>query len=115
MIVTHCEDTPSIKVLEDEARAKVGRRRAHARASPHPQRGRLQNPPAWRSPWPSSGGAGPHVLHSDHGETRSHSFTATPDLKDPDKNITAEVCVHHLFFNEADYDTLGSQISATRR
>lgn len=24
MIVTHCEDTPTIKVLEDEARAKWG-------------------------------------------------------------------------------------------
>ena len=27
-----------------------------------------------------------------------------------DKKITAEVCVHHLYFNSSDYDRLGSQI-----
>ncbi|MBO7132725.1 MAG: amidohydrolase family protein, partial [Bacteroidales bacterium] len=27
-----------------------------------------------------------------------------------DKKITAEVCVHHLFFNNADYDRLGTRI-----
>lgn len=38
-------------------------------------------------------------------------FTASHDLSElKDKNITAEVCVHHLFFNEADYETQGSLI-----
>ena len=26
------------------------------------------------------------------------------------KNITAEACVHHLFYSEADYEELGHQI-----
>ncbi|MCV5675694.1 dihydroorotase, partial [Escherichia coli] len=38
-------------------------------------------------------------------------FTASHDLSElKDKNITAEVCVHHLFFNDADYETQGSLI-----
>lgn len=55
-------------------------------------------------------GAKLHVLHLTSAKELS-LFTASHDLSElKDKNITAEVCVHHLFFNEADYDTLGSQI-----
>ena len=110
MIVTHCEDTPSIKVLEDEARAKWGE------DVPMREHGRIRSADAC---YKSSSmavslakqyGAKLHVLHLTTAKELS-LFTATPDLKDlKDKNITAEVCVHHLFFNEADYDTLGSQI-----
>ena len=55
-------------------------------------------------------GAKLHVLHLTSAKELS-LFTASHDLSElKDKNITAEVCVHHLFFNDTDYDTLGSQI-----
>lgn len=110
MIVTHCEDTPSIKVLEDEARAKWGE------DVPMREHGRIRNDEAcYKSSSMAVGlakkyGAKLHVLHLTSAKELS-LFTASHDLSElKDKNITAEVCVHHLFFNEADYDTLGSQI-----
>ncbi|MDD2843174.1 MAG: amidohydrolase family protein, partial [Tolumonas sp.] len=37
--------------------------------------------------------------------------TASKELSElASKNITAEVCAHHLFFNQADYDRLGHLI-----
>lgn len=48
-----------------------------------------------------------HILHlSTAGETEL--FKAGGDLKN--KQITAEVCIHHLWFNEADYETKGNFI-----
>ncbi|PJG57643.1 dihydroorotase [Aeromonas cavernicola] len=110
LIVTHCEDTPSIKVLEDQARAQWGE------DVPMREHGRIRSDEAC---YKSSSmavalakqhGAKLHVLHLTSAKELS-LFTASHDVSElKDKNITAEVCVHHLFFNERDYDTLGSQI-----
>ena len=48
-----------------------------------------------------------HILHISTGE-EIQLFDNKIPLKD--KRITAEVCVHHLFFNADDYATLGSKI-----
>jgi dihydroorotase len=48
-----------------------------------------------------------HVLHLTTAEELV-LFDNTKALKD--KRITAELCVHHLYFNENDYLTLGNQI-----
>jgi dihydroorotase len=48
-----------------------------------------------------------HVLHIST-EKEIQLFDNTIPLKQ--KRITAEVCVHHLFFNENDYKTLGNLI-----
>jgi dihydroorotase len=47
-----------------------------------------------------------HVLHLSSAKEMS-LFSAG---KVTDKNITAEVCVHHLWFDELDYITLGTKI-----
>ncbi len=48
-----------------------------------------------------------HILHISTGK-EVQIFDNKIPLKD--KRITAEVCVHHLFFNADDYDVLGSKI-----
>ena len=48
-----------------------------------------------------------HILHLTT-ETELSLFDNKQPLKD--KRITSEVCVHHLFFNSADYGRLGNQI-----
>ncbi len=44
-----------------------------------------------------------HVLHVSTG-------AELPILQDPAPYLTAEVCLHHLFFNVDDYARLGSRI-----
>ena len=48
-----------------------------------------------------------HILHIT-SEKETHLFRNDIPLKD--KRITAEVCVHHLHFSDADYSTLGHLI-----
>ena len=48
-----------------------------------------------------------HVLHLTTAK-EMELFDNTIALKD--KKITAEVCVHHLIFNDKDYDTYGTKI-----
>ncbi len=48
-----------------------------------------------------------HVLHLTTAK-EMELFDNTIPLKE--KKITAEVCVHHLVFNDADYDTYGTKI-----
>ncbi|MGL5451790.1 MAG: dihydroorotase [Aeromonas sp.] len=110
MIVTHCEDTPTIIKAEAAARAKWGE------AVPMGEHGRIRSDEAC---YTSSSmavalakqyGAKLHVLHLTSAKELS-LFTTSQDVRElKDKQITAEVCVHHLFFNDTDYDALGSQI-----
>jgi dihydroorotase len=48
-----------------------------------------------------------HILHISTADEIALFDNKTP-LKD--KRITAEVCVHHLYFNENQYETLGNKI-----
>ena len=48
-----------------------------------------------------------HILHIST-EKETHLFDNTKPLKD--KRITAEACVHHLWFSDADYATKGNLI-----
>jgi dihydroorotase len=48
-----------------------------------------------------------HILHLSTGDELSLLDAASPRIK---KQITAEVCVHHLVFSEDDYQTLGNRI-----
>ena len=52
-------------------------------------------------------GARLHVFHLSTGK-ETELFRNDIPLKD--KKITAEVCLHHLWFSEADYDTKGTYI-----
>jgi dihydroorotase len=48
-----------------------------------------------------------HILHIST-EKETHLFDNTIPLKD--KRITAEACIHHLWFSDADYDIRGNLI-----
>ncbi|WPV02799.1 dihydroorotase [Mucilaginibacter sp. cycad4] len=48
-----------------------------------------------------------HILHIST-ERETHLFDNTIPLKD--KRITAEACIHHLWFTDADYETKGNYI-----
>ena len=106
LIATHCEDTPTILANEEVYREKYGDQipmRFH---------------PLIRSEeacWKSSSfavelakkqGTRLHVLHL----TTARELALFTEGPGEDKQITAEACVHHLFFDESDYAEKGSFI-----
>lgn len=110
LIATHCEDTPTIQAAEAayakrygsdipaEAHAEIRSAAACLRSS------RLAVSLAQKH------GTRLHVLHLTTAEELA-LFIPAPTLADlQNKQITAEVCVHHLFFNQQDYQRLGHQI-----
>lgn len=110
LIATHCENTPMIKVAEEAARVRFGD------DVPAREHARIRSAEACYS---SSSMAVElakryhaklHVLHITSAK-ELELFTACDDIRDlGNKDITAEVCAHHLFFNEHDYDHLGHLI-----
>ena len=106
IIVTHCEDTPTIKRNEDAARAKYGDEVPFAE---HPY---IRSAEAcYRSTELAVGlakkhGTRLHVLHLTTARELAF-FTPGPVVG---KQITVEACVHHLFFDESSYAELGSKL-----
>lgn len=106
LLVTHCEDTPTILANEAKAREQYGE---DVPIGLHP---------AIRSVEACLKSSTRAVeLARRHG-TRLHvlhlTTAAEMALFEPGpitaKRITAEVCVHHLWFDDRDYDRLGAQI-----
>lgn len=106
MIVTHCEDTPMIKIAEDAARAKYGE---DVPFSEHPY---IRSAAAcYKSTELAVGLAKKHGtrLHVLHMTSASElHFFAKGDVKT--KQISVEACVHHLYFDESYYPHLGSKL-----
>ncbi|MFT4047869.1 MAG: dihydroorotase [Solimonas sp.] len=106
MVVTHCEDTPTILANEAKARQQYGE---DVPVREHP---RIRSAAAcYQSTELATGlakkyGADLHVLHLT--TARELSFFTPGPIKG--KKITVEACVHHLYFSEADYETLGNLI-----
>lgn len=105
-VVTHCEYSPMIWEAEQKAKEKFGD------AVPMSEHPRIRSTEAcYRS---SSFAVDLARRHN----TRLHILHLTTakelELFSPgpigEKRITAEVCVHHLWFEEADYATLGTKI-----
>ena len=106
LIATHCEDTPMIKAAEAAAKSKWGE---DVPASEHPIIRSVDACYASSSLAVSLAkkhGARLHVLHITTAKELS-LFSAEPLSK---KRITAEACVHHLWFSDKDYATLGHKI-----
>jgi len=105
-ILTHCEDTPSIKANEAAARAKYGEE------VPQEEHWRIRNHEAcYKSTELAVGlakkhGTRLHVLHLTTAR-ELRFFEAGPIEK---KKITVEACVHHLFLNDSYYASRGSLI-----
>ena len=106
LIATHCEDTPT--VLANEAAAEA----AFGKAIPFRQHAQIRSAEAC---YKSSSravslakrfGSRLHVLHLT--TAREMSLFETGPLTG--KRITAEACVHHLFFNDTWYEPLGADI-----
>jgi dihydroorotase len=105
-ILTHCEDTPMIEANAAQARKRFG---AHVPMSQHPLiRSREACIASTRKAidLAQRHQARLQVLHLSTAEELQF-FTAG---RSADKRITAEACVHHLFFSDADYATLGTLI-----
>ncbi|PKM22419.1 MAG: dihydroorotase [Gammaproteobacteria bacterium HGW-Gammaproteobacteria-14] len=106
LIATHCEDTPLIQRNEAAALEKYGNALS---ADHHPV---IRSEEAcWLSSSLAVSLAKKHnsKLHVLHLTTARELalFTAGPING---KNITAEACVHHLYFNNTDYPQLGNLI-----
>jgi dihydroorotase len=106
MVVTHCEDTPTILRNEQKAREKWGEQ---VPWSEHPK---IRSAEAcYASTELATNLAKKHDarLHVLHLTTaRELSFFEPGPIKG--KRITVEACVHHLFMDESDYATRGSLI-----
>ena len=105
-VVTHCEDTPTILANEARYRARYG---DDVPMAAHP---RIRSAEAcYRSSslaveLARRHGTRLHVLHLSTAR-ELELFQAGPMVE---KRITAEVCVHHLWFDESRYADLGSRI-----
>ena len=105
-IVTHCEDTPTIIENEKAIIAEYGE---DLDATFHP---RIRNAESCLKSsqlaydLATKHGSNLHILHLTTADEMK-LFTAG-DIAG--KKITAEVCVHHLFFSESDYKTHGNFI-----
>jgi dihydroorotase len=106
MVVTHCEDTPMIRDAEKAARARYGE---DVPMSEHPNIRPAEA--CLKSSTLATGLARKHdaLLHVLHLTTEVEMDLFTPGHR-RDKRITAEVCVHHLWFDESSYADLGTRI-----
>jgi dihydroorotase len=107
LITTHCEDTPTILQMEQQAREKYGEE------VPMQEHAAIRSAKAC---YLSSSlavqlakktGARLHILHL---STAKEMELFSQEPLSPSKKITAEVCVHHLFFCDQDYAAKGAFI-----
>src|SRR5699024_2043120 len=106
-IVTHCEDEATIKANLEKYKAEYG---DDIPIAYHPKiRSEeacfLSSSKAVKLA--KKTGARLHVFHISTAKELK-LFTNRKPLKD--KQITAEVCIHHLWFNEEDYEKKGTRI-----
>ena len=105
-IVTHCENTPRIKANEDAFIARYG---DDLSAIHHPLIRDVEScylSSALAVELAKKYSANLHVFHLST-QKEMELFTAG---EVDQKKITAEVCVHHMYFNETFYAELGNQI-----
>ncbi|NOX70743.1 MAG: dihydroorotase [Gammaproteobacteria bacterium] len=106
LVVTHCEDSPMIWANEAKAREKFGE------AVPMSEHPRIRSAEAclkssaYAIDLASRHDALLHVLHL----TTAIEMEQFHAAHRATKRITAEVCVHHLWFDESRYADLGTRI-----
>jgi dihydroorotase len=106
IVLTHCEDSPMIWAAEAAARAKYG---DDVPIREHPA---IRSAEAClKSSTMASALARKHdaLLHILH-LTTAVEMGLFSSAHRSQKRITAEVCVHHLWFDESSYDELGARI-----
>lgn len=106
LITTHCEDTPMIQAQEALFRQKYGE---EVPMSAHPEircREACYKSSSFAVELAKKTGANLHVLHLTTAEEMA-LFEPGPV---EGKQITAEACVHHLWFSADDYEQKGTLI-----
>lgn len=106
LITTHCEDTPMIKAQEELYREKYGE---DVPMIYHPEircREACYKSSSFAVDLAKKTGADLHVLHL----TTADEMTLFEPGPVKGKKITAEACVHHLWFTDEDYEAKGSLI-----
>lgn len=107
LIATHCEDEPTVKANEAKAREMFGE---DVPINQHPV---IRDAEAcYRSSsmaveLAKNFDTRLHILHLSSAR-EMELFDNTIPLKD--KRITAEACIHHMWFNDKDYDKKGTLI-----
>lgn len=106
VVVTHCEDSPMIWANEKQAREKFG---DEVPFSEHPKIRSAEACYASSSMAINLARRHDALLQVLHLTTAKEMelFDTAPRLQ---KRVTAEVCVHHLWFEESRYDELGARI-----
>lgn len=106
LVVTHCEDTPMIHANEEAARARFGE---DVPFTEHPSIRSAEacyKSSSYAVALAQKHGTQLHVLHI----TSAQELALFQPGPMQGKQITAEACVHHLWFSEEDYPRLGAQI-----
>jgi dihydroorotase len=106
LVVTHCEHSPTIRDNEARARARFGE---DVPMSEHPSIRSAEacyRSSAMAVELARRHGARLHILHLSTA-AEMELFSVAPR---GEKRITAEVCVHHLWFDESRYAELGTRI-----
>ncbi|STT79494.1 dihydroorotase [Klebsiella pneumoniae] len=110
LVATHCEHTPTIKHNEETWRARLGD------AIPAGEHAAIRSVDACLTSSHQAVSLAKkhrtrlHVLHITTADELA-LFDAAPTLEAlRQKTITAEACVHHLFFNYDDYEMLGHKL-----
>lgn len=107
LIATHCEDEQSIRDNLAKAQEKYG---DNIPVSMHPV---IRNEEACllssslAADLAKKHGTRLHILHI---STADEIKLFRNDIPLEEKNITSELCVHHLFFDASYYDTLGARV-----
>lgn len=107
LIATHCEDENTVRANEEKARKQFGE---NVPMSQHPiirdvEACYLSSSKA--AALAESLGTRLHILHI---STAKELELFRNDIPLKEKKITAEACVHHLWFDASQYETMGSLI-----
>jgi dihydroorotase len=107
LIATHCEDEPTIRKNNEEFRNKYGE---DIPIEYHPlirSEEACYKSSSFAINLAKKHGTRLHILHISTAKETALFSNSLPLEK---KKITAEACVHHLWFNENDYKRLGAKI-----
>ena len=106
IVLTHCEHTPTIRDNEARAKAEFGE---NVPIAEHPRIRSAQACLASSSMATELARRHDSLLHVLHLTTAIEMALFSRAHRN-DKRITAEVCVHHLWFDESRYTDLGARI-----
>jgi dihydroorotase len=107
LIATHCEHEPTIRKNLEEFKAKYGE---NVPVEYHPiirNREACYKSSSFAIQLAKKHGTRLHILHISTAE-EVNLFDNSIPLEQ--KKVTAEACIHHLWFNESDYSRLGNFI-----